>query len=74
MKNHDPARKPNTHSPSQEVAMAKKKDIRALVRLKSTVSSFTYITQKNRRNTTLRLVLKKYDPTIRRHVEFREAK
>lgn len=54
--------------------MAKKKDIRALVRLKSTVSSFTYITQKNRRNTTLRLVLKKYDPTIRRHVEFREAK
>ena len=33
-----------------------------------------YITKKNRRNTPDRLVLKKYDPVIRQHVEFREER
>ena len=33
-----------------------------------------YITKKNRRNTPDRLVLKKYDPVVRKHVEFREER
>jgi large subunit ribosomal protein L33 len=34
----------------------------------------TYVTTKSRRNDPDRLVLRKYDPTVRRHVEFREAR
>jgi len=33
-----------------------------------------YITRKNRRNDPDRLRLKKYDPVVRRHVEFREER
>ena len=33
-----------------------------------------YITKKNRRNDPDRIVLRKYDPVIRRHVEFREER
>jgi len=33
-----------------------------------------YTTTKNRRNTTEKLVIKKYDPKLRRHVEYKEAK
>ena len=33
-----------------------------------------YITKKNRRNDPDRLVLKKYDPVVRQHVEFREER
>jgi large subunit ribosomal protein L33 len=33
-----------------------------------------YITRKNRRNDPDRLALTKYDPVIRRHVEFREER
>ena len=33
-----------------------------------------YITRKNRRNDPDRLTLKKYDPVVRRHVEFREER
>lgn len=31
-------------------------------------------TTKNSRNTTEKLVLKKYDPKVRKHVEFKESK
>ncbi|WP_018724189.1 50S ribosomal protein L33 [Salinispora fenicalii] len=55
--------------------MARQTDIRPIVRLKSTAdTSYTYVTRKNRRNNPDRLVLRKYDPIIRRHVEFREAR
>ncbi|CAI7629122.1 unnamed protein product [Penicillium discolor] len=37
-------------------------------------TGYTYVTKKNRRNTPDRLVLKKYDPVIRQHVEFREER
>ncbi|OBI44202.1 50S ribosomal protein L33 [Mycobacterium colombiense] len=48
-------------------------EIRPLVKLRSTAGTgYTYITCKNRRNHPDRLVLRKYDPVIRRHVEFRE--
>ncbi len=33
-----------------------------------------YYTEKNRRNDTARLELKKYDPLVRKHVIYREAK
>ena len=53
--------------------MAKKsKAIRLIIKMKSTESDYVYYTQKNRRNNTTRLELRKYDPTLRRHVVFRE--
>jgi large subunit ribosomal protein L33 len=53
--------------------MAKKDDIRPIVTMRSTEGSgATYTTRKNRRNTTGRLELKKYDPVLRKHVLFRE--
>ena len=51
-----------------------KKGPRVLVKLRSTESSHMYISQKNRRNDTARLELKKYDPILRRHVTYRETK
>lgn len=50
-------------------------EIRPIIKLKSTAGTgFTYVTRKNRRNTPDRLTLKKYDPRLRRHVEFREER
>jgi large subunit ribosomal protein L33 len=55
--------------------MAKKsKGQRILVKLRSTESGHMYLTNKNRRNTQRRLELKKYDPFVRKHVVYREAK
>ncbi len=51
-----------------------KKGARESIRLKSTESDECYWTIKNKRNTTGRLELKKYDSTLRRHVIFKEAK
>lgn len=53
--------------------MAKAKEIRGKVILRSTVNpGVTYVTTKNRRNTPDRLILMKYDRVARRHVEFKE--
>ena len=50
-------------------------DIRPVVRLKSTAGTgYTYVTRENRRNDPDRLVLRKYDPVARRHVDFREER
>ena len=50
-------------------------DIRPVVKLRSTPETgYTYVTRKNRRNDPDRLVLKKYDPVVRRHVDFREER
>ena len=50
-------------------------EIRPIVKLKSTAGTgYTYVTRKNRRNDPDRLVLKKYDPVRRKHVDFREEK
>lgn len=50
-------------------------EIRLKVRLRSTADTgHTYITRKNRRNDPDRLVLRKYDPVVRRHVDFREER
>ncbi len=54
--------------------MAKKKGVRILVKMRSTESAHTYWTEKNRRNDPGRLELRKFDPILRKHVLFREAK
>ncbi|MCT2007103.1 50S ribosomal protein L33 [Micrococcus lylae] len=55
--------------------MAKEKDVRPIIKLKSTAGTgFTYVTRKNRRNTPDRITLKKYDPVVRKHVDFREER
>lgn len=51
-----------------------KKGPRVLIKLRSTESSHYYLTEKNRRNDSGRLELKKFDPVVRRHVIYREAK
>jgi large subunit ribosomal protein L33 len=37
-------------------------------------TGFFYVTKKNPRKMTEKMVKRKYDPVLRRHVEFREAK
>jgi len=50
-------------------------DIRLTVKLRSTAGTgYTYVTTKNRRNGPDRLVLRKFDPIARRHVDFREER
>lgn len=52
-----------------------KKGNRELIKLESTAKTgFFYVTQKNKNNTKEKLVLKKYDPKVRKHVEFKEVK
>lgn len=53
--------------------MAKPASIK--IRLNSTADTgFFYVTKKNARTKTDKMVLKKYDPVVRKHVEFKEAK
>ncbi|MDO4717141.1 MAG: 50S ribosomal protein L33 [Propionibacteriaceae bacterium] len=56
--------------------MAKKSaELRPLVKLRSTAGTgYTYVTRKNRRNNPDRLVLRKFDPIVRKHVEFKESR
>jgi large subunit ribosomal protein L33 len=37
-------------------------------------TGYTYYTNKNKRTMTSKLELKKYDPVVRKHVVFKEAK
>jgi large subunit ribosomal protein L33 len=54
-------------------AMAKPASIK--IRLNSTADTgFFYVTKKNARTMTEKMVVKKYDPVARKHVEFREGK
>jgi large subunit ribosomal protein L33 len=50
------------------------KGARENIKLKSTESDECYWTVKNKRNTTGRIELKKYDAKLRKHVTFKEAK
>jgi large subunit ribosomal protein L33 len=54
--------------------MAKKKGSRIVIRLKSSESGHFYLTEKNRRNDTARLELRKYDPFVRKVVAYKEEK
>ena len=53
--------------------MAKSTTIKAKL-VSSADTGFYYVTKKNSRTQTDKLVKKKYDPVARKHVEFREAK
>jgi large subunit ribosomal protein L33 len=54
-------------------AMAKPTTVK--IRLNSTADTgFFYVTKKNSRTMTEKLVLKKYDPIAKKHVEFKEGK
>jgi large subunit ribosomal protein L33 len=45
------------------------------IRLVSTADTgFFYVTKKNPRTQTEKMVARKYDPVVRKHVEFKEAK
>ena len=55
--------------------MAKRTDLRPVVTLRSTAGTgYSYVTRKNRRSTPERMVLRKFDPVAREHVDFRETR
>jgi large subunit ribosomal protein L33 len=55
--------------------MARRTDNRPVVKLRSTAGTgYTYVTRKSRRNDPDRMVLRKYDPMVRRHADFREER
>jgi large subunit ribosomal protein L33 len=55
------------------MTMARSAQIRPVLKLRSTAGTgYTYVTRKNRRNDPDRLVLRKFDPIARAHVDFRE--
>ena len=46
---------------------------RAIIQLESTAGTgYFYVTKKNNRTMTDKLVVKKYDPVARKHVDFKE--
>jgi large subunit ribosomal protein L33 len=53
--------------------MAKATTIKIKLLSSADTGSF-YVTKKNSRTKTDKLVMKKYDPVARKHVEFRETK
>jgi large subunit ribosomal protein L33 len=54
-------------------AMAKPTTVK--IRLNSTADTgFFYVTKKNTRTMTEKMVVRKYDPVARKHVEFKEGK
>jgi large subunit ribosomal protein L33 len=56
-----------------EVQMAKTTTIKVKL-VSSADTGFYYVTRKNSRTMTDKLVKKKYDPVAKKHVEFRESK
>ncbi len=55
--------------------MAKTKQNTVLIRLLSSAGTgYFYVTKKNPRTATDKLELRKYDPVVRKHVAFKEAK
>ena len=47
---------------------------RIKILMRSTETAYCYTTTKNRRTTTEKLQLRKYDPKARKHVLFKESK
>ena len=51
------------------------KAVTVKIRLVSTADTgYFYVTKKNSRTQTDKIAMKKYDPVVRKHVEFKEAK
>jgi large subunit ribosomal protein L33 len=59
--------------PNCEAEMAKNTTIKVKL-VSSADTGFYYVTRKNSRTMTDKLVKKKYDPVAKQHVEFRESK
>jgi large subunit ribosomal protein L33 len=59
--------------PPETAVMAKATTIKIKL-VSSADTGFYYVTKKNSRTKTDKLVMKKYDPVARKHVEFRESK
>jgi large subunit ribosomal protein L33 len=61
------------HIQFREAVMAKPATVK--IKLVSTADTgFYYVTKKNPRNTTEKMSFRKYDPVVRKHVDFKEAK
>jgi large subunit ribosomal protein L33 len=51
------------------------KPVTQWIKLVSTADTgYFYVTKKNPRNITEKMVFRKYDPKVRKHVEFKESK
>jgi large subunit ribosomal protein L33 len=48
--------------------------MREKIKLQSTESAYFYTTDKNKRSMSAKFEIKKYDPVLRKHVMFKEAK
>jgi large subunit ribosomal protein L33 len=59
--------------PCGDPEMAKAKEARSIIKLKSEASDHCYFTEKNRNNSKERISLRKYDPIVRKHVMYKEA-
>jgi large subunit ribosomal protein L33 len=57
----------------EDQAMAKAANIKIKL-ISSADTGFFYVTKKNARTKTEKMVLKKYDPVARKHVDFKEGK
>ena len=56
-----------------ETVMAKQSFVK--IKLVSTADTgYFYVTKKNPRTLTEKMVMRKYDPVVRKHVKFKEAK
>lgn len=54
--------------------MAKKKEVEKIKLVSTAGTGYYYTTTKNRRNTPDKFEFRKYDPVVRKHVMFKEAK
>ncbi|AXQ31028.1 50S ribosomal protein L33 [Solimonas sp. K1W22B-7] len=54
--------------------MAKKKEVEKIKLVSTANTGYYYTTKKNRKNTPDKFEFKKYDPIVRKHVVFKEAK
>jgi large subunit ribosomal protein L33 len=65
--------RPSTFSITGLWAMAKPTTVKIKL-VSSADTGFFYVTKKNPRNQTEKMSFRKYDPVVRKHVDFKEAK
>ncbi|MDD3763462.1 MAG: 50S ribosomal protein L33 [Nevskiales bacterium] len=53
---------------------SKKKDVEKIRLVSTAGTGYFYTTTKNRKNTPDKFEMNKYDPVVRKHVAFKEAK
>jgi large subunit ribosomal protein L33 len=66
-------RRPPIFFQSGLFAMAKPATVKIKL-VSSADTGFYYVTKKNPRTQTEKMVMRKYDPKVRKHVDFKEAK